>query len=712
MKIHFQQQSEHSECGLACAAMVIDYYVKDTKLSALRKDYGVPNGGYNLKQIHFVLEDNGLKSKAVKISAQSVKAITTPFIAYWNKKHFVIVEKISRNTFHVVDPALGKIKLSFDEFKLNFSNIALIIIEGRTRKPRLPKLNRKFLNCFQRNKMLLVKTFMISLIMQCLSLIIPYLIQYIIDHQNKQPYMHPSIIFSISILTLLGYFFTNMARTRMIVSLQVSFDKHLLSSTIDHLLKLPYSFFVNRSKGELIYRINSNTYIRQILIDNGINLIINSIFFFLYLIIMFSFNSVLAIITLFIAVILCVVSIINAKINRKISQNEMVVITKSQDIVNELINNVFTIKSTNSQKNIFNQWHKNFDSQMDMENQKAKYSSYLTNIPQTIQNFYPLIIFVIGLMLSANEGVTIGNIVAFNVLGVAFLAPILSIMGSYSQLEMVKIYLDRLLDILDTPQEAELFGSETISNFQGKLTIKDVSYKYSKFSENAISQVSLDINPEEKVAIVGPSGSGKSTVLKLFSCLSQPTEGDIYYDSINTSTLDIDTIREKIGIVLQENVLFNGSLRENISMGRDLSDKDIWRSITETRLNELVEQFPLGLETNISESGQNISGGQRQKISIARTIITKPKVIFLDEPTSALDNISERSIMESLFKLNSTIIVVAHRLATIEKFDRIIVMHDGKIVGEGTHSALLKENKYYQDLYQTDENKKVSRLIS
>ncbi|OPD49249.1 peptidase domain-containing ABC transporter [Bacillus thuringiensis] len=703
MKIHFQQQSEHSECGLACAAMIVDYYVKKTKLSILRKEYGVPNGGYNLHQLSIILKDNGLVSKAVKVNADSVYNLPTPFIAYWNNKHFVVVEKVSRNTFYIADPALGKIRVGINEFRNQFSNIALIVTEGKMRKLRLPKLNEKILNCFKDNKMLLGKTFIISLVMQCLSLMIPYLVQYVIDQKNIYSHSKSFPIIGVSILVFLAYFLTNMARIRMITVLQTTFDKDLLSSTIDHLLKLPYSFFVNRSKGELIYRINSNTYIRQILTDNGISLAVNAIFFFLYLGIMFSFNKVLTLVTLSIAFILCIVSVVNAKVNRKIYQNQMVVLTKAQDIINELINNIFTIKSTNSQKNIFNQWHSNFSSQIELERKKAKYSSYLVNIPQTIQTFYPLIIFVIGLLLSMNSTVTIGNVVAFSVLGVAFLSPILSIMNSYNQLEMVKVYLDRLVDILDTPAESELFGQEVLSDLKGRLTLNNVSYKYSKFSNNAVSDIILDIEAKENVAIVGTSGSGKSTVLKLLSCLYQPTEGTVYYDSKETTNLDIDSIREKIGVVLQENVLFNGSLRDNITMGRNFSDEEVWECIDGTRLTELVKQFPLGLETNISESGQNLSGGQRQKISIARTIISKPKAIFLDEPTSALDNISEKSVMETLFKLDATLIVVAHRLSTIENFDKIIVMHEGKVVGIGSHKQLLKENIYYQKLYQINE---------
>lgn len=702
MRIRFQQQSEHSECGLACASMLIDYFVSKTKLSSLRKKYGVPNGGYNLMQIQTVLAEYGITSKAVKINAESVKALPQPFICYWNMKHFVIVEKISSKFIFIVDPAIGKKKISYKEFKENFSEYAMYVTNDSRRKFELPKFNSTILKIVKDNKKFLFRTLFISLILQCLSLLIPYLIQFVIDGRllNMSKDLFPMIL--LISLVVMAYFFSNMARTRIITTLQTSFDKDFLSRTIEQLLDLPYSYFINRSKGELVYRINSNAYIRYILIEQVIGLIIDILFFFLYMIVMFLYSKVLSAFTLLVAIILCVFSYINAKINRKIAQNEIIVLTKSQNIINELVNNIFTIKSTNSQKNMYSKWENNFCEQIGMEKQKAKYASLLSNIPQTIQTFYPLVIFIIGYVLTMHQKITLGGVIAFSVIGSYFLTPMLSIMNSYSQLLMVKIYLDRLLDILETSNESSLLGDKIISNYSGMVVLENASYQYSRFSEEAVSNITLRIEPNEKVAIVGASGSGKSTLLKLAACLYQTTSGDVFYDSYNVKDLNIHELRKNVGIVLQENVLFNGTFRENITIGREFSTEEILRIVEATNLMDLINSFPLGLETNISENGQNLSGGQRQKISIARTIISTPKVVFLDEPTSSLDNDSEKNVMEHLFNMQATLVVVAHRLSTIQKFDKIVVMDQGKIVEIGTHEELLQNNSHYTRLYQKE----------
>ncbi|MGV8974720.1 peptidase domain-containing ABC transporter [Lactococcus lactis] len=698
-KIYFQQQSEHSECGLACVAMLLDYFTIRTRLTELREHYGVPTGGYNLFQMSEVFAENNLNSRAVKADNEKLKTIKTPFIVFWNHKHFVIVEKMGSNTVNIIDPALGKLKISTSDFSENYSGYALYITDSRKKKRSPIKLNSKLVNCFKNNKYKLLGVVLISLLIQFFNLLIPFIMKNILDGKLVMSVNEMGIGFAIFSMIFILYFVTNMGKTRIITTLQTSFDSDLLSLTIHYLLGLPYSYFSNRSKGELIYRINSNSYVRQILVDNVIGSVTDLLFFIIYLVALFYTNILLAVVTLIISTVIVLFSIINARINQKLTQKQMVNLTKSQEITSELVNNIFTIKATNSQERFYENWISNFNKQIAIEKSKAKYSSILLNIPQSLQVFYSLIIIFIGYFLVIHHKMTIGSVIAFNTVGLAFLAPMMSIIGVYSQLLIVKVYIERLLDILDNPSEQSLFGNKEISKLLGNIRLSNVSYGYSKFSENTLSDVSLKISQYEKVAIVGPSGSGKSTLLQVIAGLYKSNIGSIEYDNMDIDDLNIQSLRGHLGIVLQDHNVFNGTIRDNITMGRHYEDQEIWKVLKDTELYEFVSKLPIGLDTYISESGNNISGGQSQKLSLARTIISKPNILLLDEPTSSLDNISEEKIMKKIFNMSATVIVVAHRLSTIESFDNIIVLNEGRIIEQGNHKQLLRTSQLYKNLY-------------
>lgn len=702
-KIKFVSSYEHSECGLACAVMMINYFKQNVSLTTLREEYGVPMGGFNVSQLVKILENNDVPSKALKVNQfEELVNIGEPFIAYLNEHHYVVVERITKKKVVIFDPAKGKDKISINEFNNKFFGVIICALIKEKRKKQKKILNEDIIKIIKANKSVIIWTIFISLIMQMMTLYIPIFIKDIIDHYNNIP--NYAKLFFVLIAMLIFYFSFSVIKTRIIVLLQNNFDKMLTSKTVNQLLRLPLRFFVNRGKGEIIFTINSNQYIRAILSTQLISLFIDALFLILYLILMVFYSVELSIITLILGIFLVTISIINTKMIYRKNQTQISNITEVQNITGEIVNNISIIKAMGAEQELFLKWEKGFEKQLRMEMEKAKINASLGNIPSTIQTIYVLIIFILGLILDRNGGLTLGTIIAFNTLGASFLSPMLSIADSYLQLSAAKIYINQLLDIITSKPENDEQNQKRITVKSGDYFLNHISFKYDYFSENVLYDINLNIMDGEKIAIVGESGSGKTTLLMLLAGLYKPTEGQISIgDNIITDNIvNKSNYRKQLGIVLQQNKLFNGSIKENILMGREANEDEITEAIECADLEDFIEKFPSRIDTIISEDGSNLSGGQKQRLCIARAILKKPKVILMDEPTSSLDNISENRIMEHIFKMNSTVLVVAHRLSNIAKFDRIVVLNKGKIVSIGSHEDLITSSQYYKSLYEKD----------
>ncbi|MDN3077234.1 ATP-binding cassette domain-containing protein [Enterococcus faecalis] len=279
-----------------------------------------------------------------------------------------------------------------------------------------------------------------------------------------------------------------------------------------------------------------------------------------------------------------------------------------------------------------------------------------------------------------------------------------SLAASYTELLIIKVYISKLTDIfLSTVEDNTEYSSENITLKNGNISLQNVSYRFDKFSENVLNNINLNICDGEKVAIIGPSGSGKSTLIRLIAGLLDIENGEIKVSGNNLKFFKKKVYRKQLGIVTQDSQVFSGTFRENILMGRHFSDEHIIDCAKKVNLIDLINDLPLGLDTLISEDGNNLSGGQKQRIAICRAIINNPKILVFDEPTSSLDNISERIIMHNIFKERTTVIVVAHRLGMIDAFDKVILMNKGIVEAVGTNKELLSENLLYRKLVNKNE---------
>ncbi|MGX7245659.1 peptidase domain-containing ABC transporter [Enterococcus quebecensis] len=703
-KVPFTEQSEHSECGLACTAMVLNYYDDNVTLSHLRDVYGVPKGGNTLTNLNQILLDRGIETKAIRVlDLDILEEQTTPTICFWEERHYIVLEKLTAKEATILDPSSGRKKIKRAEFQASFSNIALILTDvDVTITQRKKKKNATWgiLKGILNNQRAKVAMFIVlTLLIQLVTIAIPRLTQTIIDNSNVAVTNVLQIASTIVIL-FIAYYLLQVARGLVLIILENLFDLTLMKAFMKKIIHLPLRFFVNRSTGDLIFRANLSVIIQQIMSQRMLTISVDFLFVFIYLILMVNLSLNLTLIAIFGAFMMGAISVVNSKRVQSITNKELIAQSKVQRILVELFEGMETVKSSGSENQFYAKWRNEFKNQIALRAEKNRFSTWVRTIQTSIQFILPIVLIYVGLFQVTKGQVTLGELISFNALSGAFIAPIVTVFDSYTEFLLLRSYFGKLNEILEAKDNPRIaIEGEKIARIES-LTVEDVSFKYSYFEEDILHSVSFQINPGDKVAIVGKSGSGKSTLLKLLAGLYDATSGQIKLNDIDLKQIDDASLKSCISIVNQKPTIFNASLYENIVLNQEqATDERVEQAIFDSRVDEIIMNLPLGLETQISEGGMNLSGGQMQRISIARALVKETSLLLMDEPTSSLDNISENFIMNRLKTYDFTCIIVAHRLNTVKHFDRILVMDQGKIVEEGTHEELLALKGYYHSIY-------------
>ena len=703
-KIRFVQQAEHSECGLASIVMLMQYYGFSIDLMKLRNLYGVPRGGYKLAELVSILKDHQFETKAYKTTAP-FNELPLPCLAYWNNNHYLVIEKTTKKRVLICDPATGRRWISIEEAQSKFSNIIIQItkVGKQVKKKREHNFLYNFLKTSFKKQLFIL--LILTMFLQLFTLMIPILTRKLIDESALLTASFLQLAIGASALFIVTYYLMQLSRGFIVATFQRKFDHKLMTYYMQKLLKLPLSFFINRSTGELIFRSNLSVYIRQILTQKVVLLIVDSVFLIFYIVLMWTYSPLLAMITLSIACIMVVISILNTKKIKHYVDLEMIEQAKVQKNITETIEGIETIKSTGTEHNFYNTWLEHYSKQLNITNEKERFSAIFVTMPQSLQVALPIILLIIGLSLVQQQSMTMGTVIAFLTLASSFITPVMSLSGVYNDFVLLQSYFNKIEEIIEHPSQKE--GSHQLELFES-LEVKNVSYQYSIFDKPVLQNVSLNVERGEKVAIVGESGSGKSTLLKLLSGLIEPTTGIITYNQHSLADIERQSLHQQVSYTNQHAAIFNDTVKQNIMLNNVTKNSEVdiqclVEALQKSGVNQIIESLPLGVDSILSEQGANLSGGQRQKIALARSLYNKPMLHLLDEPTSALDNISERQIMQALLTQENTCIIIAHRLQTIQHVDRIIVMKDGQIIGNGTHIELLHSNTYYKQLYAKEQ---------
>lgn len=691
-------QAEAAECGLTCLAMIAGYYGHNTSLTELRRRFSVSLKGVDLKSLSSMADRLGFSTRALRLELDELKQLRTPCVLHWDLNHFVVLRKVSRNSITIHDPARGKRKISMADVSAKFTGVAMELIPTPNFVKKTKRERVGLMDMWGRMTGFIPVIFqliLISLVLQAFSIVSPLVNQLVVDEaiaKGDASFLKVVILgFAILLFvqTIIG-----LARSWIEMYFTTLLSYQMRSNMMRHILRLQTQFFEKRHIGDVMSRIGSLQPVQDLFTKSFVTVMLDGVLAVVTCIVMFLYSPKLALVVLGVVALSFIVRFVTFPYVLRMEEERIQKEADLESLSLETVRGIRAVKIFGREQERHSVWQNTFADTINVGLRLQRFTIISGASQSFVFGLLELGIYFLGAMLVINGELTLGMFFAFQSYRGQFATKVDSLVDLFFSFRTVGLHLERLADVVYAEQEKGLDEApQAARDLTGKISVRNLGYRYGEAEPWIFRNIDFDINPGDRVALIGPSGGGKTTLLKLLIGLQPTEEGDILYDEVSLSGLGARTLRSQIGVVMQDDRLLSGSLYENISFFDPEMDRGLVEECARMAdVDEDIQKMPMGYQSLIGDMGSSLSGGQIQRILLARALYAIPKMLFLDEGTANLDSESEDKIVSMLTKLPLTQVIVAHRKTAIAGCNRFFEVKDGMVTEKSAKEVLMTSN--------------------